>query len=117
MLGEDLEGDHRLRAHDALELDQLAGDDLGELLVARDTDDRDVVPFAGDGIGLGDAVEIGELAAEGRQGVERERCRRTPVSICRSRRVRALSAACFGSELTRTLPSTRSSTSPAMSTT
>src|SRR4051812_39085882 len=66
---EDLEGNHRLRPADARELHELAGDDVGEHLVAWDTHDRDEVPLAGDGVGLGDAVEVGQTAAERLQGV------------------------------------------------
>src|ERR1700751_859157 len=45
------EGDHRLRAHDAREAADLAGDDVGELLVMRHPDDRDEIPLAGHGVG------------------------------------------------------------------
>src|SRR4051794_20171672 len=45
---EDLERHHRLGAADAGELDELAGDHVGEHLVARHADDRDEVPLAGD---------------------------------------------------------------------
>src|SRR4051812_10794471 len=38
---EDLEGDHRLRPADPGQLHELAGDDVGEHLVARDANDRD----------------------------------------------------------------------------
>src|SRR4051794_5665228 len=66
---EDLEGHHRLRPADAGQLHELAGDDVGEHLVARHADDRDEVPLARHRIGLGDAVEVGELAAERLEGV------------------------------------------------
>ena len=59
VLGEDLEGDHRLGALDAVER-RAAGDDVGELLVLAHADDRHEVPLARDRVGLGDAVDVGE---------------------------------------------------------
>ena len=40
-------------------------DDLRDLLRAAHADDRHEVPLAGDGVGLADAFDVGQLAAEG----------------------------------------------------
>ena len=45
-------------------LTQPPGDDVGQHLVARHADDGDEVPLAGDRVGLGHAVEVGQRAAE-----------------------------------------------------
>ena len=47
----------------------LLGDDLRELLVVRDSDNRDEVPFPRHGVGLGDALQVGQGAAQRRERV------------------------------------------------
>ena len=42
-------------------------DDLRDLLRVAHPQDRHEVPLAGDGVGLGDALDVGELAAERRR--------------------------------------------------
>jgi hypothetical protein len=66
VLGEGLEGDERLGARDPLDLADAGGDDVGELLVALEVQDRHEVPHAGDGVDLADAVDLGQPAAERR---------------------------------------------------
>src|SRR3954452_2649967 len=66
MLGEGLEGDHRHRALDAVELADVRGDDRGQVGVLLDVQDRDEVPLAGDGVDLADALDLGEVRAQRR---------------------------------------------------
>src|SRR3954451_19240561 len=94
VLGEDLEGDHGVRALDAVEPGQPFGDHLGEPVVLRNAHDRDEVPVAGDRVGLGHAVDAGELAAEGRERVapsldEDHRVRHVPPYTVRPCAIRA----------------------------
>ena len=49
---------------DALELADVLGHHARELVVLPDPHDRDEVPLAGDRVGLGDAVEVGEHTAQ-----------------------------------------------------
>src|SRR3954463_13810936 len=65
VLGEDLERDHRLRALDPLDLGEAVRDHLRDLLGVADAQDRDEVVLAGDAVGLGDPLDVGQLAAEG----------------------------------------------------
>ena len=62
-----LERDHRLGPLDAVEAGDLVRHQLRELFGLAQAEDRDEVPFPGHGVGLGDAVDVGELAAERRQ--------------------------------------------------
>ncbi len=55
-----LERDQRLGSFDSLHLGHPAGDDLGQVLVVRHANDRHQVPLAGDGVDLGDALDVGD---------------------------------------------------------
>src|SRR4051795_10147326 len=85
VLGEDLEGDHRLRPHDALERDERLGDDLGQVLVTLDLHERDEVPVAGHRVGLADALQVREDPAERRHrialGLDEDDGRRHGVKV------------------------------------
>src|SRR4051812_19333427 len=64
VLREHLERDQRVRAADPGNLRELVGDDLRDLLGIAHAQDRDEVPLPRDGVGLGDAGDVGKLAAE-----------------------------------------------------
>src|SRR3954462_1067523 len=66
VLGEDLEGDHRVGALDPLELGEAARDQRRELVGLAYAHDGDEVPLARHGVGLGDAFDAGERPAERR---------------------------------------------------
>ena len=53
-----LEGDHRLRPTHPGELRDLAGDDLRELILLTQPQDRDEIPLAGHRVRLGDALDV-----------------------------------------------------------
>src|SRR4051812_48278084 len=64
VLGEDLEGDHRVGALDPVESGEPLGDHIREAVVLGNANDRHEIPLAGNRVGLGHAVDVGELAAE-----------------------------------------------------
>ena len=64
VLRERLEGQHRLGVLDAVELGELAGHDGVDARRVAHAQDGDEVPLTGDGVGLGDAFDLGELTAE-----------------------------------------------------
>src|SRR4051794_37053554 len=66
VLREDLEGDHRVRALDPVDLRQPASDQRSQLIGLAHADDRHEVPLPRHRVGLGHALEVGELAAERR---------------------------------------------------
>ena len=66
-----LEGDHRLRLLDAVELGQSLGDNLGQLLVLSHARDGDEVPLTRDRVDLGDPLNVREAGAEARQALAR----------------------------------------------
>src|SRR5262249_30559497 len=68
VLGENLEGDHRVGAADPDELGDVSRHHLGELLVLTHAEDRDEVPLAGDRVRLGHARDVGQLSAQRGQG-------------------------------------------------
>src|SRR5271154_7210792 len=67
VLGVDLERDHRRGPRDPFQLTDLARDDLRELVLSLETQHGDEIPLACDRVGLGDAFDVGQLAAERRE--------------------------------------------------
>src|SRR3954470_19404802 len=64
-----LEGHERQCFLDSWESCQPLGYHRGQLLVLGHAQDGDEVPLAGDGVGLGDALDLGQVAAQPRQEV------------------------------------------------
>jgi len=81
---------HRLGLLDSVEASELLRDNLGEVVVLAHPDDRDEVPVAGDGVDLGNPLDVGELGAQVGQPVtsrlDEQEGREHWPSLCLSRK-------------------------------
>src|SRR5688572_10016715 len=62
----DAEGHERIGANDAGHTAQMLGHYTGDLIPFGDTQDGNEIPVTGDGVNLGNAIDLGDLASSSR---------------------------------------------------